>query len=127
LEKYFKSIVEPLKQSVENTANDESQPIKKEVNVVKDRNIKKRKPENNEDVHDENDNDSDSFYNRWMNVQKNRTLHQIMCRLNRTHKRSHVSSVEDVYETSNELLETLVNLCKCDKFVRKCIINWALE
>ena len=69
MEKYFKSIVVPLKQSVENTAiyNDESQPIKKEVNVVKDKNIKKRKPENNEDVHDdENDNDSDGFYNRWI-------------------------------------------------------------
>ena len=34
-------------------ANDESQLIKKEVNVVKDKNIKKRKPENNEDVHED--------------------------------------------------------------------------
>jgi len=40
------------------TANDESQPIKKEVNVVKDKNIKKKKPEANEDVHDGGDNDS---------------------------------------------------------------------
>ena len=64
LEKYFKSIIEPLKQIVENIANDESQPIKKEVNVVRNKNIKKRKPEDNEDVHDnEDDNDGDGF---WM-------------------------------------------------------------
>ncbi|EGI59418.1 hypothetical protein G5I_12427 [Acromyrmex echinatior] len=57
----FKPIVESLKQIVENIANNESQPIKKEVNVVKDKNIKKRKPENNEDVHDEDNNDDDGF------------------------------------------------------------------
>jgi len=38
LEKHFKLIVEPLKQIVENITNDESQPIKKEVNTVKDKN-----------------------------------------------------------------------------------------
>ena len=63
MEKHFKPIVESLKQTVENTANDlnQSQPIsiKKEINVVKDKNIKKKKPEDNEDVHiDEDDNDS---------------------------------------------------------------------
>jgi len=60
----FKSIVEPLKQIVENinSTNDEFQPLKKEVNVVKDKNIKKRKLENNENVHDdEDDNDGDNF------------------------------------------------------------------
>jgi len=35
LEKHLKPIVESLKQIVENTANDESQSIKKEVNVIK--------------------------------------------------------------------------------------------
>jgi len=36
---------------------------KKEVNIVKDKNIKKRKPEDNEDVHDnEDDNDGDGFW-----------------------------------------------------------------
>jgi len=63
LEKHFKPIVEPLKQIVENTVNDESQLIKKEVNVVKNKNIKKGKPEDNEDVYDdEDDNDVDGFW-----------------------------------------------------------------
>ena len=35
MEKYFKPIIEPLKQIIENTVNDESQSIKKEVNVIK--------------------------------------------------------------------------------------------
>ena len=62
VEKYFKPIVKPLKQIVENTANDESEPIQKEVNVVKDKNIKKRKPEDNEDIHvDDDNNDDDGF------------------------------------------------------------------
>ena len=59
-----KPIVESLKQIVENIANDEFQPIKKEVNVAKGKNITKRKPEDNEDVHDVDDNDSDGL---WMN------------------------------------------------------------
>jgi len=49
LEKNFKPIIEPLKQIIENTVNDESQSIKKEVNVVKDKNIKKRKLEDNKE------------------------------------------------------------------------------
>jgi len=56
LEKHFKPIVEPLKQ-IENTINDKSQPIKKEVNIVKDKNIKKKKPEDNEAVHEDDGND----------------------------------------------------------------------
>ena len=50
-----------LKQIVENIANDESQPIKKEITVVKDKNIKKRKLEENEDVHDDDEDDNDDF------------------------------------------------------------------
>jgi len=110
LEKHFKPIVESLKQIVENTANDESQPIKKEVNVVKDKNIKKRKPENN---------DSDDF---WMNnsllqltPSSKKQYKRIECRIpimrrimNNANYRTHISSVEDIYETPIELLETLV-------------------
>jgi len=61
--KHFKPIVKSLKQIVENTAGEESQPIKKESNVAKDRNTKKRKLEENEkddDKHDDDDN-GDSF------------------------------------------------------------------
>ena len=68
LEKHFKPIIECLKQIVENTANDESQPIKKEVNVIKDKNIKKWKLEDNEDnVHDD---DNDGFWmdNSWLQL-----------------------------------------------------------
>ena len=43
LERHFQPIVETLKQIVENIAGKESQPIKKEVNVAKDKNIKIRK------------------------------------------------------------------------------------
>jgi len=57
LERHFQPLVEPLKQIVENTASKESQPIKKEVNVAKNKNIKKRKLKNNED----NENDDNSF------------------------------------------------------------------
>jgi len=35
LEKHFKPIMQFLKQIVENTADEESQPIKKEANVAK--------------------------------------------------------------------------------------------
>ncbi|KYN00583.1 hypothetical protein ALC62_08642 [Cyphomyrmex costatus] len=54
LEKHFKPVVEPLKQIVENTAAEESQPIKKEVNVTKYKNTKKRKFEEEEDDDDDN-------------------------------------------------------------------------
>ena len=57
-------------QIVQNTAN-ESQPIKKKVNIVKDKNIKKKKPEDNEDVHDDDDdNDGDGFWmdNSWLQL-----------------------------------------------------------
>jgi len=70
LRKHFKPIIEPLKQIDENTANDESQPIKKKVNVVKDKNIKKRKPEDNKDVHDDNEDDNDGLWidNSWLQL-----------------------------------------------------------
>jgi len=42
LERHFKSIVEPLKQIVENTVSEESQPIKKKVNTAKAISIKKK-------------------------------------------------------------------------------------
>jgi len=54
LEKHFKLIVESLKQIVENRGK-ESQPIKKEANIAKDKNIKKK--------HKDNDDDNDEF---WM-------------------------------------------------------------
>jgi len=62
LEIHFKPIVELLKQIVENTADEESQPIKKEANVAKNRNIKKRKPEENEKDDDKHDNDDDDSF-----------------------------------------------------------------
>jgi len=40
---------------------------KKEVNIVKDKNIKKRKPEDNEDVHD-NDGDGFWIYYSWLQI-----------------------------------------------------------
>jgi len=61
LEKHFKPIIESLKQIVENIANDE--PIKKEINIVKDKSIKKRKPEDNKDGHvNKDDNDDDDLW-----------------------------------------------------------------
>jgi len=66
--KHFKPIVEPLKQIVENTANDESQSIKKEVNVVKDKYIKKRKPKNNKDVHNDEDDNDDLWMDHSINT-----------------------------------------------------------
>jgi len=103
LEKHFMPIVEPLKQIVENTAN-ESQPIKKKVNVVKDKNFKKRKLEDNEDVHDDKDDsddkDDDNFWmdNSWLQLTlsskkqriKDRTLRRIpnMRRLNHANYRT---------------------------------------
>ena len=70
MEKHFKPIVEPLKLIIENTADEESQPIKKEANVAKDRNIKKRKPEENEkdDEHDNDDDDDDGDNFRMDNL-----------------------------------------------------------
>jgi len=62
LERHFQPIVEPLKQIVENTVGKESQPIKKEVNIAKDKIIKKRKPKDNENNEDNGD-DDDGF---WM-------------------------------------------------------------
>jgi len=69
--KHFKPIVEPLKQIIENTANDESQSIiKKEVNVVKKKNkyIKKRKPKNNKDVHNDEDDNDDLWMDHSINT-----------------------------------------------------------
>jgi len=80
------------------------------VNVVKDKNIKKRKPENN---------DSDDF---WMNNSSlqltpsfKKQYKRIECRIpimrrimNNANYRTHISSIEDIYETPIELLETLV-------------------
>ena len=61
MEKHFKPIIESLKQIVENIANDE--PIKKEINIVKDKSIKKRKPEDNKDGHvNKDDNDDDDLW-----------------------------------------------------------------
>jgi len=124
LEKHFKSIIKSLKQIIENTAGEESQPIKKEANVAKNRNTKKRKPEENEKDYDEYDNDDDSG-NFWLNnswllltssskkkqyIQESRRIHPIMPHLNHklSYERSHVPSTEDIYETPNESLETLV-------------------
>jgi len=59
LERHFKPIVEPLKQIVENTVDEESQPIKKEANTAKDIIIKKKREDNN------NDNENDDKF--WMN------------------------------------------------------------
>jgi len=62
LKRHFQSIVEPLKQIVKNIVNKESQLIKKEVNIAKDKIIKKRKSKDNEDnENDDNDNDDDDF------------------------------------------------------------------
>ncbi|EGI66695.1 hypothetical protein G5I_04760 [Acromyrmex echinatior] len=107
LEKHFKPIVEPLKQIVENTANDESQPIKKEVNVVKDKNIKKRKPEDNEDVHEDED-DGDDL---WMDNSS--------FQLTPSSKKQ----FEDVYETPNEPLEMLIKESLQTRQVREELHN----
>jgi len=69
LEEHFKPIVEQI---IENNADKVPQPIKKEANVAKDRNIKKRKPEENEKDDNEYDNDDngDSFRmdNSWLQL-----------------------------------------------------------
>ena len=83
MEKHFKPIVESLKQIVENITDEESQSIKKEANVVKDRNTKKRKPEENQkdDEHDSNDdgnNDGDNFWiNSWLQLTSSKTKQRI--------------------------------------------------
>ena len=59
LKRHLQPIVEPLKQIVENTAGKKFQPIKKEVNVAQNKNIKKRKPKDNKN----NEDDVDGF---WM-------------------------------------------------------------
>jgi len=76
--------------------NDEFQPIKKEVNVVKDKNMKKRKPEDNEDVHDDGEDDGDGFWiihGSSKKQQKNRMLRRIpMRRLNHVNYRTNVGT-----------------------------------
>jgi len=83
---------------------------KKEVNVVKDKN-NKRKPEDNEDVHDdEDDNDDDSFWmdNSWSQLtpssKKQRTKESNILSTSNyaspephelSYERSHVALVED--------------------------------
>ncbi|KYN06851.1 hypothetical protein ALC62_02234 [Cyphomyrmex costatus] len=117
LEKHFKPVVEPLKQIVENTAaGEESQPIKKEVNSTKYKNTKKRKFE------EEDDDDDDNYWmdNAWLQLtpskQRTKESNVTSDSFNSTsleprklsYERSHVPAVEDVYETPNEPLETLV-------------------
>jgi len=36
----------------------------------------------------------------------------------------HFPLAEDIYEMPNESLETLNSLCKRNKFVKNCMINW---
>jgi len=55
LERHFKPIAKTLKQM--NTVNEESQPIKKKANIVKDISIKKKR--------EINDNNNDNEF--WMN------------------------------------------------------------
>jgi len=56
LKRHFKPIIKSLKQIVENTVSEESQPIKKEANIAKDISIKKKR--------ENNDNDNDDKF--WM-------------------------------------------------------------
>jgi len=103
------------------TANDEFQSIKKEVNVVKDKNIKKRKSEHNENVHDDDKdvNDGDDLWmdNSWLQLTSS-SKKQYTKESNSnyvspephelSYERLHISSVEDIYETPNEPFETLI-------------------
>jgi len=51
-----------LKQIVENIIGKESQPIKKEVNIAKNKIIKKQKPKDNEDNENDDDDDDDNNF-----------------------------------------------------------------
>jgi len=78
--------------------------------------MKKRKPEDNEDVHDDNEDDGDGFWIIHGSSKKQHTEESNVTSNSNASPESrelsyecwHIPSVEDIYETPNESLETLV-------------------
>ncbi|KYN02981.1 hypothetical protein ALC62_06186 [Cyphomyrmex costatus] len=104
LEKHFKPVVEPLKQIIENTAaGEKSQPIKKEVNVTKYKNTKKK-----ENLKKMLQLTPSKQRTKESNVTLDSSNYASSEPRKLSYERSHVPAVEDVYETPNEPLETLV-------------------